>query len=132
VLTDTLIATVLGLPLSVRLRLLNADPTGHGTECDQFGREQASARASEIPHDCLVSSVTRGGAWLPANPLTVIEIAARIFGKRHGLTPSIELLGPDETDGWTCRIVVAGNVSVMAAGGRDEIGVLTLREVCRV
>lgn len=137
-LTDTQFDFIRALPVEIRLQLLHADPDGAGFYFKTWNRDEmleAHSDASEAIHENLHRYGDRekpqSHAWIPRNPLAVIEVAARIFGKRHGLTPSIELLGPDETDGWTCRIVVAGNVSVMAAGGRDEIGVLTLREVCR-
>ena len=44
-LTDTLIATVLGLPLSVRLALLDADPTGAGWYVHRTGQMELLPRA---------------------------------------------------------------------------------------
>lgn len=134
----TLIEAVLALPLPVRLALLDADPTGPGWDIDADG----TARVYESPNDRSLTTsvdvvrrhVAQGCAWLPSNPLAVIEVAARLLAQRHGLTPSIELLGPDGAEDeapWTCRLVVTSGIKVEAAGSREEIGVLVLREVCR-
>lgn len=135
--TPALIETVLTLPLPVRLALLDADPTGPGWDIDYDG----TATVYESPSDWALATslkavhrhVEQGCAWLPSNPLPVICVAARLLAQRHGLTPSIELLGPDGAEGepeWTCRLVVTSDIQVEAAGSREEIGVLVLREVC--
>lgn len=124
--TPELITTVLALPLPVRLALLDADPTGAGwlipPDAETVANCYVVGYVSQHEH----RRVRDGAAWLPSNPLAVIEVAARLLANRHGLPPSIELLGPDEDDGWTCRLVIARGVTVEAQGSRAEIGVRVL------
>lgn len=142
-LTDTLIATVLGLPLSVRLALLDADPTGLGWLCFTTGDGSGfdphlrqlgvSARKDQDTRN----SVEHGIAWLPSNPLTVLSVASDLYSQTArgrdcwphaaraiGRKWVLYLMATD-ANGESRAVVSAENVDPLAAA------VEVLREVCR-
>lgn len=132
-LTDTLIATVLGLPLSVRLALLDADPKGAGWT---IGRLYA-ADLNESPPlgGATWHGITGGCAWLPANPLVVLSVACALYNRAHlGDVPLWPTATKVPVDLWrlglTGRredepVVFADHVDPLAAA------VEVLREACR-
>ena len=124
--TPELIALLLAAPLDVRLALLDADPKGAGWFVGEYGASVYANPTCYCHLDSFKWLKEGRAAWLPCNPLAVIEVAARLFAARHGLPPSIELLGPDGDGGWTCRLVIARGVTVEAKGSRAEIGVRVL------
>lgn len=134
-LTDTLIATVLGLPLSVRLALLDADPTGAGWAI--YGSVAVIHRSHAYGREMLRRIRTGQAAWLPANPLVVLSVASDIYSQTArgrdcwphaaraiGRKWVLYLMATD-ANGESRAVVSAENVDPLAAA------VEVLREVCR-
>jgi len=134
-LTDTLIATVLGLPLSVRLALLDADPMGAGWT---IGRLYA-ADLNESPPlgGATWHGITGGCAWLPSSPLIILSVASDLYSQtargRDCWPHAARAIGrkwvlylmATGADGVSRAVVSAENVDPLAAA------VEVLREVCR-
>jgi hypothetical protein len=136
--TPELIALLLGSSLPMRLALLDADPTGAGWYVGRHrdsshGYASLQVRAS----DAMGGTVGAGGAWLPANPLAIVEHAARLKG--GGCTVVIRHVGSD----WVFSLMPAdtyddpwGPVPWMLARSQDKCPhtatVALLREVVGV
>jgi len=79
--TPDLIALVLSLPLPVRLALLDADPNAPGWYINSVESSVFVHREQYGPARLLHYVKDFGDAWLPCNPLAIVEHAARLrFG----------------------------------------------------
>lgn len=126
--TPDLIAKVLSQSLPVRLSLLDADPNGMGC--------LVPVGASEPYHCYVVMRVTPyerkraqdGAAWLPANPLAIVEHAERLH-------PSGWLTVAHHADvGWRFDIMVSRNGEAVSVCSGDSkcphtAAIALLREV---
>lgn len=116
-LTDALIATVLGLPLSVRLALLDADPTSMGWEIHNAGGElhcTARLRPESDEWRPLDGDDYRS-AWLPCNPLAIVEHARDLYG----YTSRVRVDQPDYGE-WRCSLVVPAPVTRAIRGAKTK------------
>lgn len=114
-----LIALALALPLPVRLALLDADPTGAGWAVYRAPATGEPARVVTMVATGLIprqDAVKYGAAWLPCNPLAIVEHAARLKGG------GAWLLVESFADGWRMTIV-AGPISI-----KDGVHILARSE----
>lgn len=125
--TPDLVAILLAAPLPVRLALLDAEPTGAGwyVDMDPYMQDPAlhvSAESAGLRF--LRARIERGDAWLPCNPLAIVE-HARVSAR--ATTAGINMSFGGSTYAW-----------IRHAGGREqefrglsvyECAVALLREV---
>ena len=136
-LTDTLIATVLGLPLSVRLALLDADPKGAGWYVHRTGQMELLPRAETYSKSLRTNIEYNDAAWLPCSPLAILSVASDLYSQTArgrdcwphaaraiGRKWVLYLMATD-ANGESRAVVSAENVDPLAAA------VEVLREVCR-
>lgn len=100
--TPDLIALVLSLPLPVRLALLDADPEGGGRFVDTDGNVSDPMPCAVFKRSPFARLIERGAAFLPCNPLAIVEHAARLYGK--GAWPEATFHGSDS--GWRFKLAV--------------------------
>lgn len=75
--TTDLIALLLRESLPVRLALLDADPTGAGWYVGSYDTD-IYASPDAYGRNELLHCIRGGSAWFPANPLAIVEHAARL------------------------------------------------------
>lgn len=91
--TPDLIAQVLALPLPVRLALLDADPNGAGWIMRSLGLDTAPSLTTldaNARNKMVRVAISLGAAWLPCNPLAIVEHVARLLRGEGSLRCGID------------------------------------------
>jgi hypothetical protein len=132
-LSAELIALLLAQPLTVRLALLDADPTGPWWRITHGGVATvvASRWPLEVTRAALVAPVgapspngwATGGAWLPCNPLAIAEHAQRLCGAL------LCIHGPDSDPDWVFELMMPGIATEQADKCPHTAAVRLLAEV---